>query len=105
MTDPGQTLVPYGRHRGKPISVVGETDRGIRYLDRLRSGLGLHDPLRRAITDWLNDPLRGNRVIQAFKRTSPDMPKQHGFEDYQAPHIARRGRGGDHPQTTPPGVG
>ncbi len=48
-----QFKLPFGKHRGKTLNQVAETDEGLTYLDWFR-GLDLYPETREAVETFLN---------------------------------------------------
>lgn len=48
-------VMPFGKHKGKTLDEIAETDNGLKYLDWL-NGITLRDPVKSYVQIYLSDP-------------------------------------------------
>ena len=63
-------IIPIGKHKGKRLDDVAQTDGGLRYLDWLRGERGTkHNwPLDNALAAYLDDTSVSKELAEAVKR-------------------------------------
>jgi uncharacterized protein (DUF3820 family) len=66
MTDHGETIIPFGKHKGRTIDDIAGDNDGLRYLDWLRGQDWLFRDIREALDGYLDDPAIARELDDAL---------------------------------------
>lgn len=79
--DAQRFVMPLGKHKGKQIYEIAETDKGLRYLDWLIGQPWVLGRLKTALESYLKDPVIAKEVEAALEESSAWEDERHREDD------------------------
>ena len=64
--DAANTVITFGKHQGKTIDQLGETDEGLKYIDWMNGAGVCDDDVKAAVEVYLNDPTIKSELQKAI---------------------------------------